>query len=229
MLGQPVFFDIKSFGFEPDFRAMFGRRLEAKLAGFTITVDGPGNHGPEVIHAEAFGKLSQHLTDLASCDRICIAALNWTITKRRRAPGVRFAEHEYDPKSFIQANWWVPLRFASQFTTDTPYILMFVLPDGVGSSIIKKNVFGFSEQVMEGIAQHLFGPARADVSPASQHDSSLSVAITIAHAISRLSAIAFYSRQAKLALVHVNGQAAAPVSETDARTIAGSWRVIVHP
>ena len=56
-----IFFDIKSFGFEPEYREMFKRRLEQKLAGFTITIDGSGNHGADAIQAEAFGKLGQHV------------------------------------------------------------------------------------------------------------------------------------------------------------------------
>ena len=40
-LEQPVFFDVKSLGFEPNLRDKFRRRLEEKLVGYTVTIDGP--------------------------------------------------------------------------------------------------------------------------------------------------------------------------------------------
>jgi hypothetical protein len=119
--GQGVFFDIKSFRFEPEYREMFKRRLEQKLAGFTVAIDGSGNHGADAIQTEAFGKLAQHVADLTKRDRVEIPALGWTIRKKKRGPGVTFTEIEYDPDAFIQENRAVPLRFASQFTTDAPY------------------------------------------------------------------------------------------------------------
>jgi hypothetical protein len=225
---RDVFFDIKSFGFEPEYREMFKRRLEQKFAGFTITIDGSGNHGADAIQDEAFGKLAQHVADLGNRDRIEIPALGWTIRKRKRQPGVTFSESEYSPDKFIEENKTVPLRFASQFTTDAPYILMLVQPDGVGSNQIKGNIFDFSGRLMQGIASHIFNQARADGSPAKQYDSSLPPAVTVADAVLRLSGIAFYSRQAKLALLHLNARAASPITEAEARSIAKGWKIIEH-
>ncbi len=224
-----VFFDIKSFGFEPEYREIFKRRLEEKLAGYVVSIDGSGDHGADAIQTEAFGKLGQHCKELTNKDRIEIPALGWTVRKQKRAPGVRFSEVEYSPEDFLRENRDVPLRFASQFTTDAPYLLMFVPPDGLGSSNIKLNVFGFSEKVMEGIATYLFGPARSDTTAANRYDSSLPSAITVADAVGQLSGIAFYSPQAKLALIHLNAQAAFKISAAEARSIAPGWKVFEHP
>jgi hypothetical protein len=226
--GHGVFFDIKSFGFEPEYREMFKRRLEQKIAGFTIMIDGSGNHGADAIQTEAFGKLAQHCADLANCDRIEIPALGWTIRKKKRGPGVTFSEIEYSPDRFIEENRNVPLRFASQFTTDAPYILMLVQPDGVGSNQIKRNVFNFSEKLMQGIASYVFGQARTDGNPAKQYDSSLPSGVSVSAAVSRLSGIAFYSRQAKLALLHLNARAVLPLTQAEAQSIARDWKVFEY-
>ena len=223
-----VFFDIKSFGFEPEYRDRFRRRLEQKLAGYMVSIDGPGNHSAEAIQAEAFGKLAEHCSALTAKDRIDIPALGWQVRKTKRQPGVTSSVSEYNPAAFIQENRSVPLRFASQFTTDAPYILVFVPPDGLGSSNVKLNVFEFSEKLVDGMAAHLFGPGRLDSSPANQYDSSVPNAVTTADAIARLSGIAFYSRQAKLALLHLNAKASAPISVTEAQSIASGWKVFEH-
>lgn len=81
---------------------------------------------------------------------------------------------------------------------------------------------------MEGIAEHLFGPGRANSNPAKVYDNSLPAGITVADAVARLSGIAFYSRQAKLALLHLNAKAAAPISMAEARSIASGWKVREH-
>jgi hypothetical protein len=229
LLGEPVFFDIKSFGFEPDLRATFQRRLEAKLPNHIIMINGPGNHGPDTVQREAFAQLSNHVTALTNGDRIDIPALGWTVRKRKRAASVNSAEHEYDPPQFIHENREVPLKNASQFTTDAPYILFYVLPDGVGSSPMKNNVFGFAEEVFAGIAGHLFGAGRTDQSDASRLDGKVPAGTTIADVVTRLSGLALYSPQANLAELHLNGQAASPISQQDAVRIAAGWNVILYP
>ncbi len=227
-LGRPIFFDIKSFGFEPDLRATFTRRLEARLPGYTVTIDGPGNHGPEAVNAEAFLQLKQHVAALGSADSIEIPALQWRVRKHKKGPGVRTAEHQYDPVALAHENRWVPLRYASQFTTDAPYILFFVLPDGIGSSPLKINVFDSLRDMAQGIATHMFGPAASDNSPASAHDNSLSGNVTVSRAVARLSGLAFISPQAKFAVVHLNAGADEPLSRAEAAKLARGWEIVVH-
>jgi len=223
-----LFFDIKSFGFEPEYREMFQRRLEESLSGFKFMVDGHGNHGPDIIEKEAFGKLAQHLADLSSSDKILIPALGWTVKKYAKTKRVMFGESDYSHQIFIQQNRDVPLRFASQFATDAPYLLIFVLPDGVGSSPLKGNIFNFAEEVMNGIANYVFGDTASDTSPVSQHDGKAPSGLSMADAVARLSGIALYSPQASLALLHLNARAAAPLSEIEARSIATDWKITIH-
>ena len=105
---------------------------------------------------------------------------------------------------------------------------MLVQPDGVGSNQIKGNVFDFSNKLMQGMASYIFNQARADGSPANQYDSSLPPTVTVAGAVLRLSGIAFYSRQAKLALLHLNARATSPITEAEARSIAKGWKIIIQ-
>lgn len=228
-LSQPVFFDIKSFGFEPDLRATFQRRLEERLSGFSITIDGPGNHGPDAVTREAFSRLSNHVSSLESTDCIHIEALNWTVTKRAREPGMQFAEHEYDPTALIKENREVPLKNSSQFATDAPYVLFFTLPDGVGSSPLKRNIFGITEKLFTGIAEYLFTAGRTDVRGANAFDKTVPSKVTVADVISKLSALAVYAPQADFIAIHLNGQATWPLSIEDADAIASGWRAVRHP
>ena len=228
-LSQPVFFDIKSVGFEPAMRQTFQQRLEKEFPGHTFTIDGPGNHGLDEIQAEVFANLRDHLTALQNSNRLNISALGWVVTKEVRRPSVRSAAHSYDPDKFGRANREVPLRFASQFTTDTPYILMFVLPDGIGSSPLHRNVFKFSEKVIDGIARHLFSSGRADQTSANQHSAEVPADVKVADVILRLSALVLYSPQADVTFAHINNRAAAPLTKKDADLIASGWKVTSHP
>ena len=109
-------------------------------------------------------------TALTESDQHYIESLDWSVTKRKREPGINFAEHEYDPNKLIRKNQDVLLKYASQFATDAPFLLFFWLSEGVGSSPLKINMFGFSEQLFAGIAAHMFGPCRTDQRTANQFD-----------------------------------------------------------
>jgi hypothetical protein len=88
--------------------------------------------------------------------------------------------------------------------------------------------FNFSEKLMQGIASYVFGQARTDGNPAKQYDSSLPSGVSVSAAVSRLSGIAFYSRQAKLALLHLNARAVSPLTQAEAQLIARDWKVFEH-
>ncbi len=228
VLAHPVFFEIKSFGFEPDLRATFARRLESKFPGYTFTIDGSGNHGPDAVNAEAFVPLRHHLVTLASAEQLDIPALQWTVRKRKKGPGARFAEHEYDPVALAHENRWVPLQYASQFATDATYILIFVLPDGIGSSLLKINIFGSLRDLANRIATHLFETEVTNAAQASTFDNSLPPTVTVTQAIAHLSGIAFISPQAGFAALHLNRQAAHPLSIEEACRLARGWEIALH-
>lgn len=54
------------------------------------------------------------------------------------------------------------------------------------------------------------------------------VSIPVSAAVSRLSGIAFYSRQAKLALLHLNARAVSPLTQAEAQLIARDWKVFEY-
>lgn len=72
------FFDIKSYAFEPNLRAVFKRRLE-KLTGRRISVDGLGNHAPDAIQQYAFGRLKDHAQALNQDEVVHIGQLGWMV------------------------------------------------------------------------------------------------------------------------------------------------------
>ncbi len=225
----PVYFDIKSIGFEPELRAILSSRLEEALPGHIISIDGPADHSVDAIREKTFGHLRQLIAMLQTNTLADIPELGWTIRKSLRKPGVYASEASYSPTAFAQANRDAPLRFASQFTTNSAYVLMFVPPDGIGSSPYKRNIFGLGESLMTGIAEHLFGAARHDQSRADFFDCSLAQTITVANAVEMLSGIAMISPQAKLAELHLNGKARFPWSRRDASNIGEGWNVHLHP
>ena len=226
---QTVYFDVKSSGFEPGLRSEFQKRLEENLPGYAVTISGPGNHSQENVHRVAFDKLHEHVAALRKSDQIHIEILDWSVEKSKRNPGVRFAENEYNMCEFVRNNRDVPLKYASQFVTDSPFILFFCLPDGVGSSPLKINVFGSLQKFAAGTAKHVFGACMSNQSPAVQFDSKVPVGVSVAKVVSKLSALVFYSPQASLVEIHLNKQADFPLDEQVAREIISNGRVFQYP
>ena len=220
--GQAVYFEIKSFGFEPELRETFRRKLENSLPGSTISIDGTGNLNADEIQSEALTQIDCITSSLQTKNFYKIPSLGWTIRKKKKETGVTISEHEYNPEKFIEENKHVPLRFGSQFTTDTPFILLIVAPSGVGSSPIKANIFGFSEDVIKGISRHVFETAINDQSNLANFDKKAPNGLTVERAVRRLSALALYCPQENLFLFHVNLAADAQVPSALIQALAGS-------
>ena len=117
---------------------------------------------------------------------------------------------------------------ASQFATDSSYILFYVLPDGVGSSPIKQNVFGTTQELFRGIAGHLFCSGRTDDRAAKQFDSRISDGKSVGDVVAYLSALVIISPQANLAEIHLNANAKMPLSVQEAQRIAVCWEVVSY-
>lgn len=227
------FFDIKSYAFEPQLRAVFKRRLEGLLGGRTITIDGPGNHAPDAIQEHAFGPLKDHAAALGRGEVVHIRGLDWTVRTHPNAPGVTTSEASYKPAALAHEHRLMPLWYGSQFTTDSPYILLFVLPYGFGGNPFAINVFGSGTDLFDGIAAYVFGSARTDASPANAHDDKMPVGVTVANAVANLSGMALLSEPGDghpmIAQIHLNGAGAHPLTEDQARSISSSWNVVPHP
>jgi hypothetical protein len=228
-----AFFDIKSYAFEPELRAAFKRRLESRLPVATVSIDGPGNHGPDEIMEHAFGLLDNHVQALSRGEIVRINALGWTIrahpNHRRR---VITSEAEYNPAAIADAHRLMPLWFSSQFTQDAPYILIFDIPYGFGGNPFEIDVFGSTVQVFDGIAAHVFGPARTDRSSARDYDAKMPIGITVGDAVACLSGLALLSEPGEghptTTRIHLNGRANHAITPTQARTISKSWTVVPH-
>ncbi len=227
-----AFFDIKSYAFEPDLRAAFKQRLESRV-GATVSIDGPGNHGPDEIMEHAFGLLNNHVQALSRGEIVRINALGWTIrahpNHRRR---VITSEAEYNPAAIAQAHRLMPLWFSSQFTQDAPYILIFYLPYGFGGNPFGIDVFGSTVQVFDEIAAHVFGPARTDRSSARDYDAKMPIGITVGDAVACLSGLVLLSEPGEgrpaTTRIHLNGRANHAITPAQASTISRSWTVIPH-
>jgi len=129
-----AFFDIKSYAFEPQLRATVKRRLEQRLPGATIAISGPGNYVSDDLEEHVFGQLD-HVVDVLRRDgRIRITDLDWDVVAHGRTNGVVTSTVSYDPAVLAVAEALMPIRFASQFTVDAPYILIFVLAYGFGGN-----------------------------------------------------------------------------------------------
>jgi hypothetical protein len=129
-----AFFDIKSYAFEPQLRATVKRRLEQRLPGATIAISGPGNYVSDDLEEHVFGQLD-HVVDVLRRDgRIRITDLDWDVVAHGRTNGVVTSTVSYDHAVLAVAEALMPIRFASQFTVDAPYILIFVLAYGFGGN-----------------------------------------------------------------------------------------------
>jgi hypothetical protein len=227
-----AFFDIKSYAFEPQLRAVFQRRLERLTGGATITIDGQGNHAPDAIQEHAFGRLKEHAAALSNGQVVHIPQLGWTVRARPSGPGVSTSIAEYDPHTLAHEHRFMPLWFASQFPTDAPYLLMFVIPYGFGGNPFGIDIFGSAVAVFDQIATHVFGPARSDTSAARQYDDKMPANVTVADAVACLSGLALLSEPGSghptTARIHLNGSADHPLTVEQARSISPNWVIIPH-
>ena len=227
-----AFFDIKSYAFEPWLRAKFKRRLEDRLDQTTITIDGPGNHGPDAIQQHAFGKLQQHIEVLKRGEVVRIKDLGWTVMGRKHPSGVVTSTAEYNPVALAQENRLMPLWFSSQFTVDAPYILMFVIPYGFGGNPFGIDIFGSAVELFDRIAAEVFGPSRGDTTSASDYDEKMPAGITVCDAIACLSGLALISEPGDghptTARIHLNQDANYPITLEQAQSISAAWKVIAH-
>jgi hypothetical protein len=229
-----AFFDIKSYAFEPQLRAVFKRRLEKLIGnGVTITIDGGGNHAPDAIQAHAFRNLKSYAASLAGYEILRIPALNWTVTAHPSGPGVTTSNAEYNSDALAHEHRLMPLWFASQFTIDMPYILIFVLPYGFGGNPFAIDVSGSGVRLFDKIAAHIFDSGRADFGPAVVYDDTLPAGITVAQAVASLSGLALLSEPGSghptIARIHLNGAASHPLTSDQARSISSSWTIVPHP
>jgi hypothetical protein len=227
-----AFFDIKSYSFEPQLRATFKRRLEGRSGGLTITIDGSGNHAPDMIQEHAFGNLKAHATALRAGQVVRIPQLGWTIKARSPGPGVTTSEAEYDPLALASEHRLMPLWYSSQFTTDAPYVLMFVIPYGFGGNPFSINLFNSTVAVFDRIAEHVLGPGRSDATTAQHYDDKVPSTVTVAKAVSYLSGLALLSEPGSghptTARIHVNGAAIHPLTPDQVRSVSPNWVVISH-
>jgi hypothetical protein len=227
------FFDIKSYAFEPGLRAVFKRRLEGLTGVKTITIDGPGNHAPDAIDEHAFGQLKNYTAALGRGEVVRIPGLDWIVRALPNASGVTTSEASYDPAALAHEHRFMPLWYASQFTTDSPYILLFVLPYGFGGNPFTIDVYGSATALFDRIAGHVVGPGRTDASPAKAYDDKMPVGVTVADAVANLSGMALLSELGSghptTARIHLNGAGAHPLTEDQACSISSAWNVVWHP
>jgi hypothetical protein len=89
---------------------------------------------PDDLEQHVFGQLD-HVVDVLRRDgRIRITDLDWDVVAHGRTNGVVTSTVSYDPAVLAVAEALMPIRFASQFTVDAPYILIFVLAYGFGGN-----------------------------------------------------------------------------------------------
>jgi hypothetical protein len=227
-----AFFDIKSYAFEPQLRAVAKRRLEGRLDNATVTIDGPGNHAPDAIQQHFFGSLREHIEKLSRGEIVRITELGWTLRAQPRLSGVATSTAEYDPGSLAHANRMMPLWFSSQFTTDAPYILMLVIPYGFGGNPFGIDVFGSTVDMFDRIAAHVFGAGRLDTSLARDHDREMPPDVSVRDAVACLSGLALLSEPGDghrtTARIHVNQAARHPLTLEQVQSISPTWTVIVQ-
>jgi hypothetical protein len=207
--------------------------LEKLVGRVTITIDGPGNHAPDEIEKHAFDSLKAHAVALKAGKIVDIRSLGWKLRARPNRTGVTTSEAEYNPVAIANEHRLMPLWYASQFATDGPYILLFVIPYGFGGNPFAINVFNSGVQVFDQISNHVFGPGRSDMSPANAHDRKMPSGVTVADAVKCLSGLALISEPGSghqpIQRIHLNDLAAHPVTEDQARSISVSWSVLPHP
>lgn len=185
-------FDVKGFGFVAHKIKLLQKRLEEKFSGKSVLIEGAWDVSIETLQdLHDYTGFSALLSDLQNSALVKRGPLEFRVQNQQR---VTVSMHASDPLALALDNREYPLRFASQYARNLPFLLVFVIHPWFSQGELHQNFSGFVDQFTNELSRLAFQSFRADS--------------TVVEGITRADATKLLS-----GLVFLNGW---PVSGTDA-------------
>jgi hypothetical protein len=151
--GATSYFDVKGFGFIAHKIKLLQERLEDKLTGQSVLIEGDWNLSIDALqdlHESGFSKL---LVELQTRGFAARAPLQFRAQKQQR---VTISSHAVDPLKLARENRDYPLRFAGQYARNKPFMLVFVIHPWFSQGVLHQNFGNFVDIFTEELARLAF-------------------------------------------------------------------------
>jgi hypothetical protein len=160
--GTMSYFDVKGFGFVAHKIKLLRERLEDKLPGQSVLVEGDWNVSIDVIQDLHEIGFSQLLSDLQGMGRASRKPLEF---RSQRQQQVTISVHAVDPLTLALENRDYPLRFAGQYARNQPFILIFVIHPWFSQGELHQNFGDFVDIFTEEMSRLAFQSFSEDQMP----------------------------------------------------------------
>ena len=152
--GKTVYFDIKGFGFVDHKIAILKRKLEDRVAGDEVLIEGGVSVSIDdvqtLLERNGFEPLVLDLTSRSSATR---GSLSF---RRRPRPKISVGVMALDPDKLAIENREYALRFGSQFTRHAPFMLFFVIHPWFSQEPLHQNFSGYTDAFCAEFARLTF-------------------------------------------------------------------------
>jgi hypothetical protein len=147
-------FDIKAFGFVAHKIRLLQKRLEDKLPGKSVLIEGAWH-----VSIDTLQDLHDHpgfsalLAELQTASRATRGPLTLRAQNQQR---ITVSMHESDPLALAKQNRDYPMRFASQYARNMPFLLMFVIHPWFSQGELHQNFGSFVDTFTEELSRLAF-------------------------------------------------------------------------
>jgi hypothetical protein len=208
--GYETYFDVKGMGFQAYVAQKFLARLQKRLVGLEVTIDGNMDVSVKDIDEFAHKKIAELATSLGSVAVGCVGAeqipeLGWTIRVRPQR-NVGQSMHTIDPYRLAAENRYYPFKGSGQFTKNVPFLLIF--PYTARFNVwLSMNFMNSTVITFRAMARRIFMQLTTDTSLASAYDRQVDPLVTVGAAARLISGILFINLDNDFGRLFLNPQA----------------------
>jgi hypothetical protein len=153
-------FDVKGFGFVAHKLKLLQERLEKQLPGKSVLIEGAGSVSIDTLQdLHDYTGFSALLSDLQTSARVTRGPLEFRAQNKQR---VTVSAHESNPLELAKENREYPLRFASQYARQSPFLLVLVIHPWFSQGELHQNFGGFVDQFTKELSTLAFQSFETD-------------------------------------------------------------------
>lgn len=127
-----IHFDIKAFGLGETIAKELKRKLEEEFPEYIFLIEGRLDQDYKVLEKKVLSKIYEHIRNIDTSKKQSVYKIKeteWTIRWHERKPGVYIGQSSYDPYEWAQNNEKFFLKNVTQYTPETPFILICTMPE----------------------------------------------------------------------------------------------------
>ena len=176
-------------GFQEQIAEEFRRRLEERLNGLVVSIDGSMDVDVRDIQTFGFRQLQALTAALAQGGHYAIPQLGWSVRAERPMP-VRTSVRTTDPYALAEENRHYPFKTAGQFTRHSRFMLVFAYAAQFNQPLFQ-NFVGSTGITLRSLARRAFIQSANDATPATTFDVKAALGVRVSEASRLLSALLF--------------------------------------